>query len=547
MAQDKKTPNKKPSLDQVVSGLKRSKEEEITKKRAKGFQLEYRNLAGFQPDPTVVGVIPQELAKSAKIFAFDKRGTKIMLAITHPQNKTTLAALKKLSAEEKYKFVPVIVSDSSMKYLLSIYETFAPQSYKQPEVKITSSTQRELEIKVRSLSEFQKHLAKTPISSLLNVIFAGAAGINASDIHIEPTAKNIKLRYRLDGVLQEVATIPLKSLEPIISRIKLLANLKLNIKKTAQDGRLSITVGKDKYDIRVSILPTQYGESVVMRLLPQESKFITLDKLGLDATSQKLINEAIHQPNGLILNTGPTGSGKTTTLYAILNTINSPTKKIITVEDPIEYRLKGITQTQVDPEAGYDFPNALRSIVRQDPDIILVGEIRDQETANIAINASLTGHLVLSTLHANSAIGAIPRLIDLAARPKLFANALQIVVAQRLLRTVCPKCGKKYKPTPEEKRQIRKILPDAKIPEFLIRATGCEACNNTGFKGRVGIFEVLKVTPEIRELIIGKQSVRTIAKQAIAQGMVTMAQNGIDKVLKGQTTLKELFRIIANK
>jgi len=547
MKEDKKNLNKKPSLGKIISGLNRDKEEKLTKKRAEGFKLEYRNLAGFQPDPTVVGIIPQDLAKSAQIFAFDKKGTKVMLAITHPQNKTTLAALKKLVAIKKHKFIPIIVSESSMKYLLSIYKTFAPDSYKQPEIKITSSTQQELKIKIRSLSEFQKHLSKTPISSLLNVIFAGATGIDASDIHIEPTAKNIKLRYRLDGILQEVATTPLKSLEPMISRIKLLASLKLNIKKTAQDGRFSITVGKTKYDIRVSILPTQYGESVVMRLLPQEGKFITLDKLGLDKVSQKLINEAICQPNGLILNTGPTGSGKTTTLYSILNTINAPAKKIITVEDPIEYRLKGITQTQVEPEAGYDFPNALRSIVRQDPDIILVGEIRDNETADMAIDASLTGHLVLSTLHTNDAVGAIPRLIDLGAKPELFANALQIVIAQRLLRTVCPKCSKPYKPSTAEIKQIQTISPNAKIPTTLTQAVGCNVCNNTGYKGRVGIFEVLKVTPEIRELITNKKSAQIITKLAIAQGMITMAQNGITKVLAGETTLQELLRIIAKK
>lgn len=546
MENKKNNRGQKPSLEKVVSNIKRAKEEELTQKKAKDLQLEYRNLAGFQPDPTVVGIIPKKLAESAKIFAFDKKGTKVMLAITNPSSKPTLNALKKLESMKTHKFIPIIVSGSSIKYLLSVYETFAPASYKQPEISISLSTQKELEIKVRSLKEFQQHLTKTPISSLLNVIFAGATGIDASDIHIEPANTNIKLRYRLDGVLQEVAVVPTQSLEPIISRIKLLSGLKLNIKKNTQDGRFSITVGKTKYDIRVSILPTQYGESVVMRLLPQTGKFISLEKLGLDTSSQKLIDEAIKQPNGLILNTGPTGSGKTTTLYSILNTINTPSKKIITVEDPIEYRFKGITQTQVNPEAGYDFPNALRSIVRQDPDIILIGEIRDNETANIAIDASLTGHLVLSTLHTNDAAGAIPRLVDLGAKPELFADALQIVIAQRLIRTVCPKCSKKYKPTSIEIQKIKKILPDARIPATLVQSGKCNTCNNTGFKNRVGIFEVLKVTPEIKELIINKQPTNAIIKKAIEQGMVTMAKNGITKVLAGETTLHELFRIIAN-
>src|SRR3989344_3053473 len=501
-------------LEQTVKHLQRTKEEELTKTQAAQFNLEYRNLNNLQPDPAAVAIVPKELVESAQIFAFEKTGTKVMLALTNPNSPATLTALKQLDAMDEYQFQPVLVSDSSIRYVIGLYDTFAPKDGHPITTSINLGKPGTSITKLTDLKNFQTKLAKTSTSDLVELIFAGATGLGASDIHIEPTQTDVRLRYRLDGVLQDIATLPKATHETVLSRIKLLATLKLNIKESSQDGRFSITAEDEHYDIRVSVLPTQYGESVVMRLLPQTGKFVSLDELGLSQRDRQVIDEAIHQPNGLILNTGPTGSGKTTTLYAVLNTINSPTTKIITVEDPIEYQLNGVTQTQVNPEENYDFANALRAIVRQDPDIILVGEIRDQETADIAVNASLTGHLVLSTLHTNDAAGAVPRLIDLGAKPQLFSDALRLIIAQRLVRKVCPNCKASAAPDEAAQAKIKSILPDAQIPATLPIAKACDKCNGTGYQGRVGIFELLEITPEIKVKIMSSAPAHEI--QALA-------------------------------
>ncbi len=534
---------KDSTISKIVENIQRRKEEELVQKNAQELNLIYQDLTGFQPNPMAVGIIPKELTISAKIFAFDRSGNKILLALSEPNNPKTLSALKELEQMEAYTFVPILVSDSSMRYITSLYDVFAPTTKRGQDIRISKEERNQFGT-IKSFSSFKDQITKTSISNVLEIVFAGATGLDASDIHIEPTKDSVRLRYRLDGVLQDMAVLPTSLLGPTINRIKMMAGLKLNIKEAAQDGRFSIRAGDTNYDIRVSALPTQYGESVVMRLLPQEGKFVSLDELGLSAEDKKMVNEVIREPNGLILNTGPTGSGKTTTLYAILNTINSPTTKIITVEDPVEYRLKGVTQTQINPEEGYDFANALRSIVRQDPDVILVGEIRDNDTANIAVNASLTGHLVLSTLHTNDAAGAIPRLAELGAKPNLFADALRLVIAQRLVRKVCPKCREAYIPSDEEIKKIKEILPNAEIPAQLYRTKGCDICNGTGYKGRIGIFEILKVTSEIKGRVAQNLSAQEIRELAIQQKMATLAQDGMKKVMDGITTLDELDRVI---
>jgi len=533
-------------LDQFVTNLQRQKEEEYTKKRAAELNLTYQNLTGLQPDPAAVGLIPKDLARSAEIFAYAKEGPAVSLALVNPEAPATIAALKKLAALDEYEFKPVMVSGSSMQYLLSVYDTFSPAQVKTPDVSVSKEQQLKFS-KLTSLKALQEALQTTSASKALEVLFAGATGLDASDIHIEPTKENIRLRYRLDGVLQDIGALPSEQLDPLINRIKMLANLKLNITESAQDGRFSVTTQGGTYDIRVSILPTQYGESVVLRLLPQEGRFISLDEIGFSPEVKKWVDAAIREPNGLILNTGPTGSGKTTTLYAILNTINVPGTKIITVEDPIEYRMQGVTQTQVNPEEKYDFPNALRSIVRQDPDIILVGEIRDKETAEIAVNAALTGHLVLSTLHTNDAAGAIPRLTDLGAQPKLFADALRLVIAQRLVRRLCPKCREAHPPTAEELSKIKAISPAASPTQLYKAGATCDECNGTGYKGRIGIFEVLRITPEIKEKINANAAGSEINQLAVQQGMITLTQDGLQRVIEGITSLDELLRVTGDE
>lgn len=536
------TPDSNP-LDQFVVNLQREKEEELTQKRAAELEMHYKNLVGFQPNPAAVGVIPKDMATTGRVFAFDKTGIEVALAIADPSHGPTVTALKQLASLDEFDFKPYLVSKSSMDYLLSVYDTFAPHETKSEDINIDSSLTEQFS-KIENLQSLSQAIQDSSTSATVELLLAGAIALSASDIHIEPESDKVQIRYRLDGVLQDGANLPSPELDPIINRIKLLTNLKLNIKEGAQDGRFSITAPGGTYDIRVSILPTQYGESIVMRLLPQTGKFIELADLGLSARGLELVNNIIAQPNGLILNTGPTGSGKTTTLYAILSKLNQPDRKIITVEDPIEYRLDGITQTQINTEENYSFATALRAIVRQDPDVILVGEIRDTETADIAINASLTGHLVLSTLHTNDAAGSIPRLIDLQAKPAIFADALRLIIAQRLVRKLCTTCRKEHAPTPEEIALMQKIDSAFPTPSQIHSPVGCDQCNGTGYKGRLAIYELMSVTPELKEKITASAPAHELTELAISQGMITLGQDGLEKVVQGLTDIGELLRVI---
>ncbi|MEK7080263.1 MAG: GspE/PulE family protein, partial [Patescibacteria group bacterium] len=388
---------------------------------------------------------------------------------------------------------------------------------------------------------------------LLDVILFGAIKLEASDIHIEPQESDARLRIRLDGILQDVVFFDQNIYRHLVSRLKLLSHLKLNITDKPQDGRFSIEIADALIEIRNSSLPAEYGESIVMRILNPKS-LIGLDDLGLRKDLYKIFEKEITKPNGMIIVTGPTGSGKTTTLYAFLKKIQNPEIKIITIEDPIEYHLKGISQTQVAPEKGYDFSDGLRSIVRQDPDVILVGEIRDLETAKIALQAALTGHLVLSTLHTNDAAGTIPRLVDLGAEPSSIASGLKMAVAQRLVRKVCKKCSTLSKPNSEElaelKRGLKKLPSSIKLPDLdklqiaRVKEKGCEFCNFTGYKGRQGLFEAFLVDSEMEKFILTNPPVSAIRDLAIKKGMTTMYQSGLIDVAFGDTTLEEVKRVV---
>ena len=382
-------------------------------------------------------------------------------------------------------------------------------------------------------------------------MLAGAIAIKASDIHIEPEEVNVRLRYRLDGVLHDIAMIDHKTYKLALSRLKLLSGLKLNVSADTQDGRFSIKLGDVDIEIRTSILPSAYGEGIVMRILNPESIKVTLDQLGIEPTLLEILLREITKPNGMILTTGPTGSGKTTTLYAFLRKIYSPEIKVVTIEDPIEYHLAGISQTQVNEGSNYTFLSGLRAALRQDPDVIMVGEIRDSETAQIAINASLTGHLVLSTLHTNNAAGTIPRLIDLKVNPKVIGSALSVSIAQRLLRRLCSSCKTESTPTEEERATIGRILKGVMqkkgaVPEIgnLSIAKGCVVCNGSGYKGRVGIYEAILIDEAIEKLIAENPSEREIKEAAIPQGILDMREDGIVKILAGMTSFEELSRTI---
>lgn len=396
---------------------------------------------------------------------------------------------------------------------------------------------------------------KSPITKLLDIILGGAIKLRASDIHFEPQRKEVKIRMRIDGFLQDVLFIDIQTYQSLLSRLKLVSGIKLNIRNKPQPGRFTITIkGKkerEPIEIRSSTLPTNQGETIVMRLLDPQS-LIDLEALGLREDLSQVFKREIEKPNGMILLTGPTGSGKTTTLYAFLKKIQKPGIKIITIEDPPEYQLKGITQTRVDRSKGYTFASGLKSIMRQDPDVILVGEIRDPETSKTAIQAALTGHLVFSTLHTNDAPGTIARLSSLQAKVINIGPAVNLAIAQRLVRKLCPKCKKERKITLKElkgiKEELKSLPKGVKAPEInsetkIFEAKGCKYCNNTGYRGRAGIFESLPIDDEMEEFIINNPSVAVLRKKAIEKGMVTLKQDGLIKILKGITSIKELERV----
>ncbi|MFA5169420.1 MAG: GspE/PulE family protein [Candidatus Paceibacterota bacterium] len=411
-------------------------------------------------------------------------------------------------------------------------------------------------INIPTLKKKAEELSLKDVSILLKALMFGSIVLDSSDMHIEAIEGGSTLRVRVDGVLQEVVSFDAQKHQRIVSRIKLLSGLKLNVEDKPQDGRFSILLNKEdkveEIEIRVSTLPTEYGETIVMRVLNPKN-LINLEDLGLRKDIYDIFNIQASKPNGMIIVTGPTGSGKTTTLYAFLKKIRNPEIKVITIEDPIEYHLEGISQTQVNPKKGYDFAAGLKSIVRQDPDAILVGEIRDLETASIALQAALTGHLVLSTLHTNDAAGTIARLQALGEKPVNIAPAINVCIAQRLIRKVCPKCTEMKPISPEEFEEIKKSLegmpqgvdmPELKPDMLVANIKGCEYCNFTGYKGRVGIFEAMAIDDEMQDFILTSPSTSAMEKLAVKKGMTTMKQDGMIKILKGMTTMEEVKRVV---
>ena len=422
------------------------------------------------------------------------------------------------------------------------------------EVAIPSEILTEIKREIKNISEFKekiKAFLEKRVTEILEIILGGAITLDVSDIHIEPKGEEAKLRVRIDGILEDVLLLDKKIYENLLSRIKLLSGIRLNVTDRPQDGRFSILIDKAAIEIRASTLPAEFGESIVLRILNPKG-LIDLEALGLREDLLDIFNKEIKKPNGMIIVTGPTGSGKTTTLYAFLKKIQKPEIKVITIEDPIEYHLEGISQTQVDSRAGYNFANGLKSIMRQDPDVILVGEIRDLETASIALQAALTGHLVLTTLHTNDAAGTIARLQALGEKPVNIAPAINIIVAQRLIREVCRKCAEFEKPPRQFleklKNELKSLPPQVKIPEIggelkIPKIKGCRDCNFTGYRGRIGIFETFLVDDEMEKFILTSPSIAALREVAIKKGMVIMKQDGLIKVLEGITTIEEVERV----
>ncbi|KKU20585.1 MAG: hypothetical protein UX31_C0035G0004 [Candidatus Nomurabacteria bacterium GW2011_GWA1_46_11] len=467
-----------------------------------------------------------------------------------------MATLKKELADQGYSVELVVVSPTGWQEIIAAYQkldlttTTALGAVAIDEKTITALQESITDIKALG----EKITATTTSSQLLELLMAGAIKLDASDIHTEPTEQSVRIRYRLDGMLHDIGELAKDNYHSLLDRVKINAGLKINIHEAPQDGRFTVNFTATAIEIRTSILPGAYGENIVMRLLNPKAVRHEIKDLGLNEEQLKTITRLLEKTTGAILTTGPTGSGKTTSLYAFLNSVNQPDIKIITIEDPVEYHLPGISQTQVNDEKGYSFASGLRSIVRQDPDVILVGEIRDRETAEIAMQASLTGHLVLSTLHTNDAAGAIPRLLDLGVHPETIGPALNAVLAQRLVRRLCDKCKQKKTITPEDYAVIKTGLAQVgkaeSLPAFsesseVFYPVGCAECNFTGFKGRIAIFEIFLVDEAMEKLIMQTPITATILEQAIKQGMLTMAQDGFIKVLAGITTVAEVERVVA--
>ncbi len=423
------------------------------------------------------------------------------------------------------------------------------------EVQVSSKSASDIKQRIQNIPDFKKEIENSlnkKTTEILEMILIGGIFLSASDIHIEPEEEETKMRIRMDGILQDVISFDFKTYKQVVSRIKILSKLKLNITDRPQDGRFSVAIeNQEDIEIRVSVLPAEYGESIVLRLLNPKN-LISVSDLGLRQDLTNIFKKEIKRPNGMIIVTGPTGSGKTTTLYAVLKEVNKPEIKAITIEDPIEYHLGGLSQTQVDPAKGYTFASGLRSLMRQDPDIMLVGEIRDLETAEIALQASLTGHLVFSTLHTNDAAGAVARFIDIGAAPVSIAPALNMVVAQRLPRRVCKNCAE-FINSPEQEEIIRRELKD--VPKELLpssfsqekiktpKAKGCKECNFTGYKGRIGIYEIFLVDNEMENFILKSPSIVAMRELAIKKGMILMRKDGLLKVVEGITTIEEIDRV----
>ena len=505
----------------------------------------------------VLEIIPEDSAKYYQIIPISKKDKVLEVGMVYPEDIKAQEALEFLARRHNVSYKIFLITLTDFRNLLKKYRTLRGEVTRALEELETELEGEKVQEKTILLTEFERMAEEAPISKVVAVLLRHAVDGNASDIHIEPIKGKVRVRFRLDGVLHSSIFLPFRTLAAVISRIKILSNLKIDETRVPQDGRFSTKIGGRDIDFRVSTFPTVLGEKVVMRILDPEKALADIKELGVSGRNFKAIDKAIKKPYGLILSTGPTGCGKTTTLYAILRILNKDGVNIMTLEDPVEYFIEGVNQSQVKPEIGYEFATGLRHMLRQDPDILMVGEIRDEETASLAIHAALTGHLVLSTIHTNNALGVIPRLIDLGIKSYLIPPTLSISLAQRLVRTLCNDCKKKIKPKKEIKDLILKEIDNlppqikkyVKIPRSLnmYGAVGCKKCNGTGYTGRTGVFEILETTDQLSEIILREPSEMKISEEAKRQGMVTMKQDGILKVLEGITSIEEVLRIAEEK
>lgn len=547
---DEKTADDK--LGEKIHEIDLGKKEGEAQAMAAKYKLRYMDLRKFPIPPEALQLIPEDMSRKYNVLPFFSEGQDVRIGVVNIADPEVQKFLGSVAQEKKVKLVPYVITDESYQKGAQLYASLPKIVAITRDVTITQEDLDKFAALFDSLPELAAKMKEVNTTDFISLIFAAAFKMNASDIHVEAEESKIIVRLRLDGMLHEIGSVPHEMWKKIIGRIKLLAALKINIEDKPQDGRITLILSMGKIDVRVSTIPTAYGESVVMRILKPQAN-VGMAELGIRGTAFEKLMHEIDRPNGMIITTGPTGSGKTTTLYTILKKKNQPGVKIITLEDPVEYKLEGVNQSQIDASKGYTFADALKSILRQDPDICMVGEIRDLPTAEVAIQAALTGHLLLSTIHTNSAAGAIPRFLSMGVKPFLLAPALNAIIGQRLMRKLCEKCKVETPLKPEEVERVTKIMGELSPKSGMtfnmdsakfFTAPGCKECKMLGYKGRVGIYEICAMTPEIEKLILGAQmSEFDIQKQAVADGMVTMAQDGILKAAEGLSSLSEVFRV----
>ncbi len=539
-----------------ITSLKNEGEMSLLEKKAKDMGVPFLKKAPATVSDSILRMIPEKTARNFNMVAFEvSSGKGVGVAMVDPQDIQALDVLRFIAEKEKKEINIHIASAEVIREIIDKYNTAEEaveavvESFESERFK----DQRSLPGK-RNADDQQGTIQDAPVSKLVNVVIKHAVEKRASDIHLEPTDDGYRIRFRVDGVLYASLILPMEVGKAFVSRIKILSNLKIDEKRKPQDGRFNVSDGGENIDFRVSTFPVVGGEKVVMRVLTKDKGIFDFSKLGLIGHSKEILSRKINEPNGIILITGPTGSGKSTTLYSFLNVINQDTRNIVTLEDPVEYSIEGVNQSQIKPEIGYDFANGLRSILRQDPNVIMVGEIRDGETAELAIHAALTGHLVFSTLHTNSAIGAVPRLVDMGIEPFLLSSSLKAVAAQRLVRKICASCKEEFSVSDKVKNNLLEAIKNVSEEELkkydldiskglkFYKGRGCEECGGTGLKGRLAIYECIEVNESIQEAINEGKEMK-VDELAKSQGMITMKQDGILKALKGMTALSEVERV----
>lgn len=545
---------KEISFEEYLVQNKIVSEEMLYQLLANEYAIPFVDLSTKDIDEKTLQLIPETIAQAHQIIAFESNEAGISVAVLDPDNIEILDFVKKKTGRE---LTPHLTTHKSLREALKLYHKDLQREFARDVAEIGGAAPKRGGAGQKNLEEMAEDL---PVIRIVESLLDSAISQNASDIHIEPSEEDVTVRFRIDGILHRVMTLPRQSEAGLVARIKVLANLKIDEHRLPQDGRFKMQKDNVRMAFRVSIIPVFAGEKVVMRLLDESPHTLTFEQLGLTGRSLEAMERNIQKPHGIVLVTGPTGSGKTTTLYAVLTKLNTPEVNISTIEDPIEYHIRGINQSQVNPKIGFTFAGGLRAFLRQDPNIIMVGEIRDSETANIAAQAAMTGHLVLSTLHTNDAATTLPRLREMGVEPFLIASTMNLVIAQRLVRKICEKCIESYTPEPKTIKGYEDILgipslvdlirgneqeeKQAKPKDILFfHGKGCKECGNDGYIGRVGIFEVLEVTKEIAEAIVKNASTEELRTLATAQGMRSMVQDGIEKVTQGMTTIEEILRV----